>query len=281
MRNKECRLGSRVGYVSGQASYLSFVDDPSLAAPVAAAEPREITHDRCGVTSPHCQSTLLFFRARLNVQFSSPTHDMPVSQDQDPDPEHHDQAEIEQKERPSFLSLAPDTRNIIYDIIYTRHNRTNHTVTISSERGYREVPADITRVCRQLRHETLSLFFDLRLVIFVVRTRSDLLACRGWLSFVPDSAWPLIRGVRVKHTHRRASEMGECNLNFELGLDNVEAPVTYWADRRPDCGSCCGGRDRDDCVPIVDLVLKDMCAQDCISHDGVSMVLDLLEPFTT
>lgn len=75
--------------------------------------------------------------------------------------------------------------------------------------------------------------------------------------------------------------MGECNLNFELGRDNVEAPVTYWADRRRDCGVCCGGKDRDDCVPIVDLVLKDMCARGCISHEGVSMVLDLLEPLMT
>lgn len=180
-----------------------------------------------------------------------------------------------------FLSLAPDTRNSIYELVYQHHKRSSRTVTVSSEKGYQEVPAAISRTCHQVRSETLPYFFELDHIIFVIRGSSDLEACREWLGLVPEPAWAMVRGIRFRQTHWSSQQDLQCNLNFDLDLRRIEAPVSYWGQRQPWCGICASTQGQMDCVPMVDMIMKNMCGGGGITSSGVDLILDLLEPLTT
>lgn len=179
--------------------------------------------------------------------------------------------------KPTFLSLAPDTRNWIYDLIFSPAQ----AVTVSSEKGHREVPAAISRTCRQIRKETLPYFLDMPLVIFVIRHPQDMAACREWLSFIPDHGWRLIRGIRIKHSHCKPEAYLPCHLHFELALDNALSPVSFWSDRRKECRVCGPEEVQQDCIATIDLVLKEMCGLGHITAAGMHFVLELLAPLIT
>lgn len=182
--------------------------------------------------------------------------------------------------RKGFLELAPDTRNYIYEIVYDHHKRTGKVITVSSERGCREVPAAISRTCRQIREETLAYFYGLDLVTFVVRNTSDLLYCREWLQFVPEPSWDTIRAVRIKQTHVSIPKTTSCHLVFELALDKIEVPVNFWGNRQPDCDTCSVKDVQTNLVPTIDLILKDMCGGGRITPSGMGLIFDILDQVT-
>jgi hypothetical protein len=176
-----------------------------------------------------------------------------------------------------FLSLAPDTRNSIYELVYRFHKRHGKVITICSEKGYREVPVDISRTCRQVRRETLPYFFDLSLITFVVEGPSDFSACKEWLGFVPESAWAQVQGVRFKQAHATSAGL-RCDLCIELSLTSAEVPVKHWGGRQPDCERCETADRQMNCVPMIDLILKEMCAGGKITNVGIDLIFDLLQP---
>lgn len=173
-----------------------------------------------------------------------------------------------------FLTLAPSTRNTIYEMLYHYHKRTARSLTISSEKGPREIPAALSRTCRQIRFETLPYFFELDLIIFTLRDRADLRACREWVGFVPEKAWELVKGVRIKQTHCLDEQKRcRCQVNFELDLNNVENPVS--GPRRWPGGLGCKLCDASDRATI-DLILKDMCAGGKVTPSGLELIFDIL-----
>lgn len=180
-----------------------------------------------------------------------------------------------------FLGLDPEIRNHIYELVYSHHKRTAKSVTISSEKGYREVPADFSRACRQIRRETLEYFYDLDLVTFAIRNPSDLSACREWLQFAPESAWAMVKAIRMNHLHKSATSTLPCSLHFELALDKVEAPVSFWGDRQLECGICYDKNGPTSLVSTIDLILKDMCGSGRISRPGLELIFEMLEQATS
>lgn len=86
--------------------------------------------------------------------------------------------------------------------------------------------------------------------------------------------------MRFRHSHIRASNGLACTFHFELEVDRPIEPVDCWWDRRPECGICNGGPEgEDDCRPVIDLILRDMCAQGAVTASGVGLVFDMLEPW--
>lgn len=180
-----------------------------------------------------------------------------------------------------FLSLDPEIRNHVYELVYSHHKRTAKSVTISSEKGYREVPADLSRTCRQIRRETLEYFYDLDLVTFAIRNQLDLSACREWLTFAPESAWSMVKAIRINHSHKSETSTLPCSFHFELALDKVEDPVSFWGDRQPECEICYDKDGPTSLVSTIDLILKDMCGGGKITSSGLELIFEMLEQATS
>lgn len=152
--------------------------------------------------------------------------------------------------RISFLDLAPDTRNQIYELVFRQHSRVKQHITVSVEKGAREVPAPLSRTCRQVRSESLPYFFGKAAILFVATDEANLDACKQWLAFTPEYAVEMIQSFRLKHAHRllplppsstkrrrppKPLEL-QCSVDLELTFDpTIAYPTTYRRESSHDC----------------------------------------------
>lgn len=139
-------------------------------------------------------------------------------------------------------------------------------------------------------------FFEDTTVRFIMTSEAHYAACREWIRFIPDMAFPKIKSIYIKYRHNDSMVLDgggwwrgceKCNFECHINLDGFSELATFSGCKGVDCRRAARGYL--DGPPLEDPqaeLIRMMVANLEPSRDGrrevsreiVLMIFDILEP---